>query len=497
MPINFKERIKTRFKHPLFRNALFGSGGFVFISLIGLVITPFLVAYFGLEQYGIYILITSIFGYYGIFDFGLGQGLIKFVSEYRSQNLEQELNDAVNSVFTVQLFIGLLLSGFLILLAEKIVVLLNVSEIFFDDAVSALKIAAIGFFFSMLASTYASAIKGLELYGGVTVIDSGSNLVLNLLLLVVLMMNYGIKEAVWVNVFIAIVQLFSYSFLFKKNVKNYYFGFKFRFIIIKKFLSFTLYLFLSKVSNIFSTYVVRFVISFYLGPAAVTVYVVPAKLLGAIGGVTSSASNVIFPYISRLAAIGKMKEIKNSFIKLNLIATAVKLPILLLCVLFSKPIMTLWMGEEFAGKSWMILSIITLSATFGSFSTIPNLVLLGLGNSRLVGFFSGINIILYLIFLPLLTKNFGVIGAAIALLITSVIVIGLILAKTTKAIGLELTDFLNKVYKIHILPIIVLLFCVAFFKLFFNENYLIELTFAIVLGMSYYLYLFKEKALIF
>src|SRR3970040_546128 len=106
MPTKFTEKLKNKFNHPLFRNAVSGSSGFVFISLIGLLITPFLVANFGIEQYGIYILVISVVGYYGIFDFGLGQGLIKFVAEFNAQNMTTKLKDAVNSVFFVQLLIG-------------------------------------------------------------------------------------------------------------------------------------------------------------------------------------------------------------------------------------------------------------------------------------------------------------------------------------------------------------------------------------------------------
>lgn len=492
---NLNKLIAIKLKHTLIRNSLFGSGGFVFISLVGLIITPFLVTNFGLEQYGIYILITSIFGYYGIFSFGLGQGLIKFVSEFKSKNLDREVNDAVNSVFLTHLIIGFILSCCIYQFSDKIIFLFNVSTTFFEDAVISLQVAALGFFFSMLASTYSSALRGLELYGGVTVIDSISNLALNLLLLIVLMFNYGIKEAVWVNVFIAFIQLFTYSILFKKNLKSYYFRIRFNVKIITKFLSFTLYLFLSRISNIFATYVVRFVISFFLGPSAVTFYVVPAKLLGAIGGVLSSAANAIFPYTSRLAALGQQDEIKRSFLKSNLIFAGISFPILMVVSLFAKPIMTFWMGTDFAEESWIILSIISLSGIIGSLTTIPNLVLLGLGNSKLIGIFSGITIASYITFLPLLTQQFGLVGASVALLITSFIVIGFVMTKTTQVIGLKLSQFVNKVYRIHFIPIITFIFAYLFVRMFLPEGNTIQLAFGMGLCAFYYLYLFKQKVL--
>lgn len=469
----------------------------MFISLVGLIITPLLVANFGIEQYGIYILVTSIFGYYGIFDLGMGQGLIKFVAEYNSTDATHELNDAVNSIFTFQLMMGFVLSGSIVIFSKNIVHLLNVSAVFYDESVTALKIATIGFFFSMLAATYSSAIKGLERFGGVTVVDSISNLFLNVFLLIIVMQHFGIKEAVWANVLIATVQLIAYAMLFKRHKNSYRFGLKFNVPIIKKFLSFTLYLFLSKISGILSKYGVRFIISFFLGPSAVTLFVIPSKLLGAIGGVLSSAAGALFPYTSRLAVLGKKNEIKRSFVKSNIIFASISIPISIFVIIYSKPIMTLWMGAEFAADSWLILSILTLSSLIGSFTAIPLHVILGLGKSKLVLLFSTFIVTSYLIFLPLLTKTLGVHGAAIAMLLTASLNIGLVMIKTTRAIGVGLLDFFNNVYRIHILPILSLMISVVLYHVFFNQGYMAELLFGTVIVGCYYIFLLKKKALIF
>ena len=46
------------------------------------------------------------------------------------------------------------------------------------------------------------------------------------------------------------------------------------------------------------------------------------------------------------------------------------------------------MGVEFAEKTWFLLSIISLSSMIGSCSVIPNLVTMGMGNSKLIALFS-------------------------------------------------------------------------------------------------------------
>jgi len=497
MQIKFKKNLIKKFQHPLFRNSFFGSSGFIFISLIGLIITPILVANFGVEQYGVYVLIISIVGYYGIFDFGLGQGLIKFISEYNSKGLYQKLNEAINSVFTVQLIIGVVLSSIVFIFAEKIINILNVSSLYYCDSVDALKIASIGFLFTILSSTFSSAIKGLERYGIITVIDSSFNLLLNILILIVVFFKYGIKEAVLVNVIVSFANLLVYAFLFKNHNKYYVFRIGYNSKIIKNFISFSVFIFLSRISSIFSKYVVRFIVSVMLGPTAVTYYVVPSKLTGAIGGVLSSAANAIYPFTSRLKAIGKVNEIKDAFIKASKIFTAISLPLALFIILFSKSILTIWMGEGFAEKSWIVLSIISLSGIIGSFSTLPNFTLLGLGNSKLIGLFSGITIILYLIFIPILTMKFGIIGTASGLLITSISVITLVLYKTTKVIDINVLNFFFIVYKNHLLPISFILLLVIPSFLLIKMTYIEKLIIGIIVIVIYYAYLLKKNILNF
>jgi O-antigen/teichoic acid export membrane protein len=480
----------------LLKNSFFSSGGFVFISLIGLVITPFLVKGFGLEQYGVYVLVTGVFGYYGIFDFGLGQGVIKFVSEFNATNSKKEINDAINSVFTFQLLMGAILSGVLWLVDEQIIALLNISEAYYDTSVAALDIAAIGFFFSMLAGTFGAAIKGLEEFGAISVVDSLSNLMLNVLLFVVVMQKFGVKEAVWVNVLMAFIQLFTYTILFKRYNSSYRFRLTFNTKIIRKFVSFSSYLFLSKINGIISKHGVRFIISYYLGPTAVTIFVVPSKLLGAIGGVLYSASGVLFPYISRLATEGKKEGIKRAFLKASLVFAGISIPVSLFVVFFSKPIMALWMGADFAEKSWLVLSIITLSSLIGGFTAIPYNTLLGLGKSKTIFSFSIMNVISYTVLLPLLTKTYGVYGAALALLLTSTTVIGFVWYKTTRAIEIGVRDYLSFVYRIHVIPILGIIVITAGLYEFPINNYIFELFVGSIVFAAYYLFLLKKRVLI-
>lgn len=484
-------KIKKLFEHTLIRNSLFGSSGFLFISFVGLVITPFLVSSFGVEQYGVYILITSLFGYYGMFDFGMGEGLIKFVSDYNTRDLTTELNDAVNSVVTFQFIIGVSLSISIVLLSKDIVQLFNVSELIFLDTTDAVKISAIGFFFNILASTYSSALKGLEFYGSYSLVNSLSNLLLNLALLIVLSFGFGIKMAISVNTIIAFFQFVLYLALFNKFKYTYRFKIAIKINILKKFFSFSFYIFLSKFSGLISTSVVRYLISYFLGPSAVTLFSVPSKLSGAIGGVLHHATNVIFPYTSRLVAKGSVEELKNSYLKANTFFSALCIPIFIWISFFSESILSFWMGEEFAISTWRILCVISLSGIFGSLTMIPTLVLLGMGQSKLISIFTGISSIINITLLSLFVTKYELLGVVFALLLTSVVTFAIMIIMTNAEIGISLSDYFRKVYSIHLIPILCFIIFYILLKLFLNISYPYVLLLGLLDLTLYYLILYK------
>jgi O-antigen/teichoic acid export membrane protein len=484
------KKIKT---HTLAKNAAFNSGSFVFISLVALIITPFIVKNLTIEGYGIYILLTSVFGYYGIFDLGLGQGLIKFVSEYQATKDYKRLNSAINSIFWTQFILGALMSILLVLFASEIVAVFHVSPVNYSITVIALKISAIGFFFSMLSATFSSVLIGLQRYDITSITDSTINFTLNILVLIISFLKYGLQGVVIVTVISSIISFIVYCIILHFKLPQYKIYFLLDFSILKQFLAFSGNIFLSKLSSIFANYIVRFVVSFFLGPSAVTYYVIPSKLLGAYGGVLSSAANTLFPFTSNLAANGKNSDIKTLFLKASSLFVAFSLPISMFIAIFSKGILTLWMGRDFAENSWMVLSILSISSTIGGFSAVPNLIILGMGNSKLIGIFSMITVVLYIVFLPLFTKYFGINGASCSLLLTSLIVISYVIMKTNEYVEVKFSEYWNTVFSVHILPAFLFLLT-GFIVLFASDtHYLVALLIGGALVLSYFYFLYNKK----
>src|SRR5689334_13551071 len=64
---------------------------------VGFLLTPFIIHHLGDSANGIWILIFSITGYYGIFDLGIRSAIIRYVSKFAATGDKKELAKVINT----------------------------------------------------------------------------------------------------------------------------------------------------------------------------------------------------------------------------------------------------------------------------------------------------------------------------------------------------------------------------------------------------------------
>ena len=72
--------------------------------LVGLFLSPILLHWLGDTAFGIWVLIFSITGYYGLFDLGIRSSVVRYVSKFTATDDVEDLAKLVNtSAFHLQL----------------------------------------------------------------------------------------------------------------------------------------------------------------------------------------------------------------------------------------------------------------------------------------------------------------------------------------------------------------------------------------------------------
>ena len=89
----------------------------IFINIIiGILLTPFIIKSLGNQEYGIYVLIGSISSYLTLFDFGLTNTTVRFLSIYihESDKENQDKYFSTNLIFYVILSLIVSIGGFIL-----------------------------------------------------------------------------------------------------------------------------------------------------------------------------------------------------------------------------------------------------------------------------------------------------------------------------------------------------------------------------------------------
>src|SRR5579863_6940859 len=83
------------------KNVASSWGGLAVNIGVGFFLSPFILHHLGDEAFGLWILIFSLTGYYGIFDFGIRSSLVRYVSKFQATGDKEQLARLVNtSLFT-------------------------------------------------------------------------------------------------------------------------------------------------------------------------------------------------------------------------------------------------------------------------------------------------------------------------------------------------------------------------------------------------------------
>jgi len=143
----------------IFRNLTFNVIGKIIPLIAGVFLLPFIVKGLGVEQFGILSFIwVSLSNYFGLFDFGLGQATIKFVSEALGENEKSHLPELVWTSFAFNIGLGLMGMVIIMTIVPFLINnIFNISPELRDTALRSFSIAA----FAVPVITFLSASRGV------------------------------------------------------------------------------------------------------------------------------------------------------------------------------------------------------------------------------------------------------------------------------------------------------------------------------------------------
>jgi O-antigen/teichoic acid export membrane protein len=439
-------------KAQLLRNALFNSGSWGVTVLVNLAAIPLFLRYLGVEGYGIYLLLTGLFGYFGLLDFGLSDGVIKYVSHHYELEDYPAVTESLNAALLVQLIAGAVGVFLLCTFNRQIIQLLHVSSVLVGMATRGIYISAAGFFCKMLLNTFNAVLKGLQRFDMLAKTTIGFSLATTITAVCTLIAGGGLLQLVIVTAFMTVVNLATVVILVFRYVPHCRLTLRARREPVRALFSFGAYTFITRVAGALNSYFLQVVVAVILGAGAVAYFAVPLRLTTAMEAGLSSLVSVIFPYVSALNARGNLASLRKLYSYASKYVVALSAPPYLFVILFSRQILRIWLGYDFADKGWLVLSLLAGSSLLGIWTMVPANTVFGTGNTKIAAIFSSIVVGLNLLFSVLLTREMGIRGAALAVLISAAQGPVFIWYVTSRVVGVSPKRYFTRVFGFHVVP---------------------------------------------
>jgi O-antigen/teichoic acid export membrane protein len=381
--------------------------------LFAIVLIPPLLKGLGEEKFGILNLVWMIIGYFGFFDFGIGRALTKTIAE----KIGNSQLDEIPGIFWTSLFSMLIVSligaGFIVLFAPVLVYkFFNISETFRPETLDTFYLLAL----SIPIVTTTAGIKGfLEAYQRFGIINIVRVTLGIFSFLIPLLCLIFTSSLVWIVLCLMMVRLVVWSIYlaecFKANT-NLRSAIYLKASLVKRVLKLSGWMTISNIIVPVFVNLDRFLIGVLVSATAITFYAIPYEVISKLLIFPGAIAGVLFPAFSA-SHLNDPSFTKKILLKAVKYIFLLFFPIVLVIITFANEGLDLWLGENYAIQSTLVLQLLAVGVIFISLAYIPYSFLEGIGRPDITAKIQLIELPIYILAMWFGIKKMGINGAAL------------------------------------------------------------------------------------
>jgi O-antigen/teichoic acid export membrane protein len=396
---------------------------------------PFLVRLLGLERFGFLALAWVLIGYASLLDLGIGRALIRTVAERLAHGDAD--GAAARGRVGLSLLLGLgLVAGLVIaLLAPTLAVrVLRVPEPLQTEALLALRLLALSLPFVMLTAGYSGLLSAHQAFRP-----------LNLVRLLFSVLSYlaplalalaGRVELPWVVGAVVVLRVAGVMAFARAASRHCDFRWRPQWppvALMRELLSLGGWMAVSNIVGPLLTYLDRLLIGALVPIGSVGLYSAPYDLVSRVLVLPYSITSSFMPKVAGLRP--GTPESARALERLSRLLFVAMLPVCLVLVALSFPVMELWLGAEASREAAWVLQILAAGVMVNAVSQGPATMIVSIGRPRDLALLHLVQLPVFLAVVWVLTEHMGIVGTALAALIRFVLDAAAVLLVAAVGVG--------------------------------------------------------------
>ncbi len=433
-------------KRVIARNTLANAGVRFLQFASAFIYMPFLISGFGLANYGVFLLASSLSIYLGLLDFGMNPTVVKHVAEYVARDRRTELARLVSNAVSYYALIGVLAAAALALFARYGVGLLALGSGDAQLAARLFYVAAAVALFMWPLSTGAAVLNGLQRYdlsSAVNAVVVVGNLVITAAVLafgegpLVLFAATGVLSvaAGGMSCVLAARHLRGVQ-LSPRLVDG---------AGLRAILGFSWMLFVMQLAVVISDQQTdRFVLAAFVGAAAIGLYEPASKLHGLIAQLASLPSAALIPAASKIHAEARPEVLRSLYLRGSKYTVVFVTPIAVTAIVLAPPLLLTWLGPELAAMATAARVFLVIYLMYANL-VVAFPVFIGMGRVRFIMWYNLGTALTNLGLSLLLVRPFGVVGVVVGTVAADTLLFPLGMWYALRTLEIRPAEYLRRV----------------------------------------------------
>jgi len=408
-----RKLLKASGKIAIFKNV--GSSWFALglNILVGIFLSPYILHHLGDEAFGLWVLIFSITGYYGLFDLGIRSSIIRYVAKYSATDEKNELNRLINTALFAYSAIGVVTILVTITVSSYATSIFRISGNSRQLAQWLLLIVGTAVALGFPLGVFAGILEGLQRFYVLNTNSMISTLLRVALIVTALRHGRGLLTIAVITVSLPLLTALVNATVVLRLLPLRFGPQYLNRESLKRIASYSGTTFIIIVAARLRFKTDAMVIGTFVSSAAITYFTIGSRLVDYAGDVVGSLAQLFVPMSSKSDATGDLAGLRKIFVAGNRACALIILPIAAILIILGRSVIEVWVGARYIATSYPVLLILVVPTTLMLAQAASGRVLFGMAKHRRLAMVSlmegGANLLLSIV----LARQFGMLGDAV------------------------------------------------------------------------------------
>ncbi len=401
-------------KGRLAKNVIWNLAGLVIPLLAAVIAIPLLIDGMGSARFGILTLAWLVVGYFSLFDLGLGRAVTQLIAKRLGEGRHEEISPIFWTALMLMAVFGLL-GGIVVFLLTPWLVgsVLNIPLQLQGESIIVFNLLAFSLPFVVTTATTRGVLEAYQYFGWVNLVKTPLGVFNFLGPLLVLPYSPSLAPVVGILVFGRVLAWLVYGWLSLAKVEEIAAPVTASRQLFGPLFRFGGWMTVTNIVSPLMVYIDRFMVAGVMSVVAVAYYATPHEMVTKLGIIPSALLGVFFPAFAAVMA-GDRTRIGGYFQRVATTFLVILFPVVLFIALFSREILLLWIGPEFAANSATVMVIFLLGVYVNGFARLSNTLIQSDGRPDITAKLHLLEFIPYMVSLWFFMHLFGVVGAALS-----------------------------------------------------------------------------------